>query len=156
MKPQNYSSSISVNLSPQETLERISRVSDWWTASVTGSSRVPGDKFGVRWGETFVDFEVAEMIPDERVVWLVTDCNLAFITDKTEWKNTKVVWDLSQENGKTRVTMTHVGLVPGVECYANCEAGWNFYFTKSLLKLLTEGKGLPDGRRAGSGQTEAA
>ena len=105
---------------------------------------------------TFVDFEVAEVIPDQKAVWLVTDCNLPFVANKTEWKNTKVVWQLSRENGKTRVIMTHVGLVPGIECYKNCEAGWNFYVTESLLKLLAEGKGLPDGLRRRSGQTEKA
>ena len=39
--------------------------------------------------------------------------------------------------------MTHVGLVPGIECYEDCEKGWDFYIKESLFKFLTEGKGLP-------------
>jgi quinol monooxygenase YgiN len=144
MKEQSYHSSITAKVSPAEAFERISRISDWWTAGVNGKSRNVGDRFTVRWGETFVTFEVIESISNKKAVWLVTDCNLNFVTDKTEWKDTKVVWDLAPENGATHVTITHVGLVPGIECYDNCVSGWNFYFGESLLKLLTEGRGLPD------------
>ena len=141
---QDYTSSITAKISENEALDRIARISDWWTAGVQGNSRNLGDQFTVRWGETFVTFKVTELVPGKRAVWLVTDCNLHFIADKTEWKGTKVVWDLSPKNGETHVTLIHVGLVPGLECYKNCEAGWNFYFGESLLKLLTEGKGLAD------------
>jgi hypothetical protein len=43
--------------------------------------------------------------------------------------------------------MTHAGLVPGVECYGNCEKGWDFYVGESLLRLLTENTGLADQQR---------
>jgi len=45
-----------------------------------------------------------------------------------------------------RVRMTHEGLKPQVECYESCEKGWNFFVTDSLLKLMTTGAGLPDGK----------
>lgn len=151
MKQQDYRTTITANLTPNEAFERISRVSDWWTKGVQGDARSIGDKFTVRFGDTFVNFEVAEVIPSKRAVWLVTDCNLHWIGNKTEWKNTKVVWGLSQENGETRVTMTHLGLVPEIECYRDCQAGWNFYVAESLSKLLSEGKGLPDGRSRQTG-----
>ncbi len=38
--------------------------------------------------------------------------------------------------------MTHVGLVPEAECYNDCKAGWDKHVGESLLKLLTEGKGI--------------
>jgi hypothetical protein len=34
-------------------------------------------------------------------------------------------------------------LVPEVECYNACTGGWDHYLKGSLLKLLTEGKGMP-------------
>ena len=37
--------------------------------------------------------------------------------------------------------------VPGVECYENCETGWDHYIKESLFKLLTEKKGLPEKRK---------
>ncbi len=143
----DYTSTLMAKVSLEEAHEKISRIADWWTAGVEGKSRNVGDRFTVRWGATFVAFEVIESVACKKDVWLVNDCNLHFIKNRTEWKDTKVVWDLASQNGATRVTMTHNGLIPGIECYDNCVSGWNFYFGESLLKLLTEGKGLPDGRR---------
>lgn len=142
----DYSATISARITAEEAIERISRVADWWTAGFTGDSRKPGDTFTVRFGETFVDFRVTEIIPDKRIVWQVTDCNLHFIPAKKEWNNTRVVWDVFPQEEGTGVRMTHVGLVPEHQCYELCEGGWNFYAKESLLKLLTEDSGLPDGK----------
>ena len=40
--------------------------------------------------------------------------------------------------------MKHVGLIPEIECYESCEKGWNFFTGDSLLKLINEGKGMPE------------
>jgi hypothetical protein len=82
----------------------------------------------------------------------VTDCNLQFVEDKKEWKNTEVVFDISSDGAATTVTMTHSGLEPGVACYETCRKGWNFFITDSLQKLLTENQGMPDR----SGKRESA
>lgn len=91
-----------------------------------------------------MDFEIAEVIPGKKIVWQVKNSNLHFVKDKKEWNNTKVVWEILSENGATKVNMTHVGLVPAVECYDNCKGGWNFYVGESLRKLLTDNRGRPD------------
>lgn len=147
MTGRDYSASVTANITAAEATERINRVADWWTASFTGASERVGDAFTVRFGETFVDFAVVEHVPGRRIVWRVTDCNLHFIGDKKEWKDTRVVFDISSNGPATTVTMTHAGLVPGIECYENCEKGWDFYVGESLQKLLTENQGIPDGRR---------
>lgn len=85
-----------------------------------------------------------EVVPDKKIVWLVTDSSIHWLKDKTEWSGTKVVWEASSAKGTTTIDMTHVGLVPEVECYDDCNEGWNFYVGKSLFKFLTENKGLPD------------
>jgi Activator of Hsp90 ATPase homolog 1-like protein len=143
----DYSASITANITAQEATERINRVADWWTAGFTGASRKVGDAFTVRFGDTFVDFAVAELVPSKKIAWRVTDCNLHFIEDKKEWKDTRVVFDISSDGAATTVTMTHAGLVPGVECYNACKKGWDFYILESLQKLLRENKGIPDGQR---------
>lgn len=147
MNQQDYRSSITARISAREAFEKIGNIPLWWTSGVQGNSRTIGDEFTVRFGETFVKFGVAELIPDKKAVWLVTDCNLHWIRNKTEWTGTKLVWELSSSNGETHVTITHAGLVPGIECYNDCSTGWNFYIQESLLKLLTEGEGLPDRQR---------
>jgi hypothetical protein len=147
MTGQDYSATITANITTQDATGRINRVADWWTAGFTGASGKVGDTFTVRFGETFVDFAVVELVPAKRIVWQVTDCNLTFIADKKEWKDTRVVFDISSERGATTVTMTHLGLVPAVQCYELCTKGWNFYITESLRKLLRENQGVPDGQR---------
>jgi hypothetical protein len=144
MTAQSYSATITANLPASATAERINRVADWWTAGFTGASEKIGDNFSVVWGETFVDFVVEELAPATRIVWRVSDCNLPFLADKKEWKNTEVVFDISSDGEATTVTMTHVGLEPGIECYEACSKGWNFFITESLHSLLTQNQGMPD------------
>lgn len=146
MSGQDYTASITANISAQEATERINRVSDWWAPNFTGASGKVGDAFRVRFGETFVDFAVVELVPAKRIVWRVTDCNLQFLEKKNEWNDTCVAFDISSDGGATKVTMTHAGLVPGVECYETCEKGWDFYVKESLMKLLSENQGLPGQR----------
>ncbi len=141
----DYQAVVTAKVSGDEAIRKINQVSQWWTKGVVGAPRRQGDRFSVRFGETFVDFEVAELDPGKRVVWNVTDCNLHWITNKKEWKGTQIVWQLSSKNGTTEVSMTHVGVFPGAECWDNCKPGWDFYVGESLKKLLAEDAGLPDG-----------
>lgn len=39
--------------------------------------------------------------------------------------------------------MTHIGLVPGIECYEDCQQGWDEHFKESLLQLMTGEVGMP-------------
>ena len=77
------------------------------------------------------------------MVWKVTDCNLHWINNKKEWNSTEVVFEISEKKNSTQIDFTHVGLVPGVECYQDCETGWNEHVTLSLVKFINEGKGMP-------------
>ena len=139
---QNYHSSIAVNASAMEVFDKISRVNEWWAANFEGSAKNVGDVFKIWWGETTVTFKIMEAIPGRKVTWLVTDCNLPWLKDIKEWKDTEVVFEISEENGATKVDMTHVGLTPEVECFENCQAGWNHYIKKSLFKFIEQGQGV--------------
>jgi hypothetical protein len=144
MNQQNYQCSIAADFTPAEAFAAINKVNEWWAKNVEGSAEKLNDVFTVRFsGEIFVTFKVAESIPDKKVAWLVTDCYLPWLKDKTEWNGTTVVFEISASGDETQVTMTHIGLVPEMECYAGCEAGWNQYFKGSLNKLLTEHAGVP-------------
>lgn len=144
MKQLDYHCSITTNVTPKEAIKGISRVADWWAKNFEGNAKNLNDIFTIRFGETYVTFKITEMIADSKVVWLVTDCYLHWLKDKTEWSNTKVVWELSAKNNSTEINFTHVGLLPQVECYDNCVKGWDQYVKGSLQKLLDENKGLPD------------
>ena len=58
----------------------------------------------------YVNFKIAAVIPNKRIIWLVTDCNLHWIKDKKEWKNTEVIWSLTENSGKTQIDFVHKGL----------------------------------------------
>ena len=144
MNQQDYHRSISVNKSAKEAFNAIRHVSEFWTKNLDGSSENLNDVFTVHFGETFVDMKIVEYVPDQKIVWLVTDCYLGWLSDKTEWNNTKIVWEVFNINGSTTVSLTHLGLVPEVECYETCVKGWDFYLKESLYKLITENAGVPD------------
>ena len=139
---QNYHSSIVVNANANEAYDKISHINEWWASNFEGSAKNLGDVFTVRWGETFVTFKIAEAIPGKTVTWLVTDCHLPWLNDKKKWNDTKVVFEISEKNNATKIDMTHIGLTPEVECYQDCEAGWNHYIKKSLPKFINDGLGV--------------
>src|ERR1700743_2170972 len=144
MDQQNYQSSIAADFTPNKAFAAIGQVTEWWVRDVEGSSKKLNDVFTVRFSNgTFVTFKVTENVPDKKIAWLVTDCYLPWLKDKTEWNGTTVAFEISPSGDKTQVTMTHIGLVTGIECYEGCEAGWNKYFKGSLFKLLTEHVGVP-------------
>ena len=109
-----------------------------------GNSEKTGDVFTVRFGETFITIKVVELIPDKKIVWQVIDCYKHWLKDKKEWQGTRISWEISAEENGTQIKFTHIGLVPGIECYNGCEKAWNFYLNESLYKLLTEEKGVPE------------
>jgi hypothetical protein len=143
MNNKNFHKKILVNASAEEAMKKISQVDKWWAKKVKGKSEKINDKFTVDFGKTYVDFKISEMIPAQRVVWKVTDCNLHWIENKKEWNGTEVYFDLSPKNGKTQIDFTHVGLVPDVECYNDCKVGWTEHVAGSLVHFINEGKGMP-------------
>ncbi|HLY70305.1 MAG TPA: SRPBCC domain-containing protein [Puia sp.] len=144
MENKNYHAAISVSNTPKEAFTAINNVSKWWTENIEGHSQKLDDVFTVRFGnDGFVTQKLEEVITDKKVVWLVTDCNLSWQKDKTEWKNTKMDFDISSNDDQTQIYFTHIGIVPGIECYENCCKGWDQYVKGSLYKLLTEGVGQP-------------
>ncbi|HVX27444.1 MAG TPA: SRPBCC domain-containing protein [Parafilimonas sp.] len=144
MKNENYSISFNTNASAKAAFKNINNVAGWWTKNIEGNTENVNDVFTVRFGETFVTFEITEIIPERKIVWKVTGCNLHWLNNKKEWNNTKVHWLIAKKNNSTKITMMHEGLIPQIECYTNCEKGWNFYVGESLRKLINEGQGLPD------------
>ena len=144
MNNQDYNIAITVNATAQEALNAVNNIAGWWTTVFEGHSEKVNDVFTVTFGETWITIKITEVVPGKKISWLVTDCNKEWLKDKKEWKGTTMVWDISAEDNATKITFTHIGLRPGMECYNGCEKAWNFYIEQSLLKLLNEGKGMPE------------
>lgn len=144
MENRNYNATIEVSQSAKEAFKSINNVSEWWNENLEGGSHKLNDVFTINFsGNNFVTHKIVEFVPDKKVVWLVTDCYLEWLNDKTEWTNTKMSFEISTKGNLTLINFTHIGLVPEVECYDMCVKGWDQYVKDSLLKLITEGKGQP-------------
>lgn len=142
MGKNDFNCSISAKISAIDAIKMIGNVPEWWGVTFTGSAEKQNDTFTVKMGgESFINFTVTELIPGKRVVWLVTDCNLPWWTDKKEWANNKMVFEVHETNGVTVLTFTHEGLTPDVECYKDCKPGWTHWITTSLFSYFTTGKG---------------
>jgi len=144
MHQQNFHCSIVVQATAREAFEKISRVWDWWAVNFKGCAGGLHDQFTVHFARaTWSRMEIVEVVPDQFILWKVVDCYLPIFKDPYLWKNNFISWDISATGASTRITMTHIGLIPGVECYEDCSKGWGFYVGESLYKLLTEDTGQP-------------
>lgn len=140
-----YSTSFTVEQSPDEVFAAVMDVSAWWTGEIEGSADAVGTEFSYRHPPQHYSLQrVIELDPSRRVVWRVLDSHLSFISEPAEWTGSEIVFDIVQVAGGTELRFTHVGLVPDVECFGACSAGWLHYVSGSLRSLITTGVGLPD------------
>lgn len=143
METLDYTCSIETAASPAEAFNCINNVRSWWAENFEGSATKLNDVFTVRFGETYATFRITEMIPDEKVVWFTEDGYLYFLKNKREWVGTSIIWEINPSAKGSIIKMTHVGLVPEIECFNDCQKGWNFYIQESLYNLLTKAGGKP-------------
>lgn len=144
MKP-NFRTSFSVAQTPQQALEAIQNPRGWWSEAIEGPTEKPGDEFTYRYRDMHrCNVKVVELVPQKKVVWQVLDNYFSFIADKTEWKGTKLIFEISRTGDQTEIGFTHEGLVPDYECYELCSNAWGTYINGSLRRLITTGKGSPN------------
>ena len=149
MSNQNYTAAISVDQSPKEAFEAVRNVRGWWSEEIEGSTTKVGDEFRYRYQNVHTcTMKLVELVPDKRAAWLVTDNYFNFTEDKTEWKGTKVVFEISRKGNQTEIRFTHEGLVPAYECYKVCSDAWGSYIRGSLKSLIATGKGSPNAKKS--------
>ncbi len=142
MKTSDFTTSIVVAKSTQEAFDAICNVAAWWQGQIKGGSRKLDDQFIYKMGDAHFSIQrVAEVIPGKKIVWIITESKLTFVKNKGEWTGTRLIFDIAEEGGKTKVTLTHRGLVPELECYDACSNAWTQLVQKSLSSLITTGKG---------------
>lgn len=140
----SYFATYLIEKSPATVFNAIGEVSNWWTPDFKGASKSLGDEFEVSFADIhYSKHRVVESIPFKRIIWLVTDSKLSFVKDQKEWVGTKNIFEIATENGKTRLTFTHLGLQPPLECFENCTKGWQQFIEGSLLPYILTGKGKP-------------
>lgn len=148
MATSDFTTTLLVDQSPKEVFNAVNNVRGWWSGlyseEIKGSTEKLNDEFIFQVKDVhYSKQKLIEVIPDKKVVWLITDSKLTFLKNKSEWTGSKVIFEISKKGNKTRLTFTHEGLIPEVECYSACSPAWTQYVQDRLLNLITTGTGDP-------------
>ena len=147
MKDQNFSTSFTVDQTPEEAFAAINNVRGWWSEEIEGGTAKLGDEFTYHYKDVHsCKMKLSEVTPGKKVVWHVLDNRFNFTKDKTEWKGTNIIFEISKKGNKTEVRFTHQGLVPEYECFDLCSNAWGSYLNGSLKSLIVTGKGKPNAK----------
>ena len=144
MENKNFTAAFLVDQSPEEVFNAINNVSGWWSGEIMGDTDKPGAEFTYRVPGVHVSKQkITEFAPGKKVVWHVVDASLSFVKDKSEWRDTDIVFEIDRKGNKTEVRFAHIGLVPAFECYNDCSNAWGMLIHGNLRKLITTGKAQP-------------
>ena len=154
MKPDSYTRTFIVPCDPQVVFKAVTEDFDrWWSASSAPLSSV-GDESTVTFepSPAFWRFRVLKLVPDRLVELECVQANHvqeeAPDNIREEWLGTRLVWELEPHDLGTKVIFHHHGLVPELNCYETCEAGWDYFLLGSLSRYLNSGVGHPVGAEA--------
>ena len=105
-----------------EALTTISGIAGWWFTRDVSGSAAAGGEFRVEWGDGTADFVArVEAAGPASVRW-----KCLAKKPEPEWVGTEISFELSElDSDSTAVTFRHSGLVPSLECFEQCEAGWD-------------------------------
>jgi hypothetical protein len=150
MTTSDFSITLFLDETPANVFKAITNVRGWWSAEIEGNTTKLNDEFVFQVKDIhYSKQKLVEVVPDKIIIWLVTESDMSFLKDKSEWTGTKIIFEISGRGNKTQLVFTHEGLVPEVECYSACSPAWTEYVRHSLWRLITTGKGDPnlEGRR---------
>jgi uncharacterized protein YndB with AHSA1/START domain len=146
MNDQDFTTTISVDRTPEEVFDAINDVRGWWSEDIEGSTGQLGAEFTFRGKDVHRSrIKVTELVPGRQVSWLVLDNYMNYVKDQSEWTGTQIRFDISAETGGTQIRFSHLGLVPAYECFDVCSDAWGYFIGGSLRNLITTGQGRPAG-----------
>lgn len=138
----DFSLTLTTDRTPQNVFKAVTNVRGWWSGyyseEISGGTEKQGDEFTFRAGDGvhYTKQKLVEVIPNKRIVWLITESELTFVDEKDEWTGTRVIFDIVENGDKTELVFTHEGLNPEFQCYEACAPTWTQYLTKKLLPLI--------------------
>ena len=133
MTNKNFEFSFASSKTSNEVFAHLLNPKNWWVGlfgeTIEGKSEGINDEFSFRAGDGvhFSNQKLIEVIADKKIVWLVTESNLSFLKNTNEWAGTKICFDIENAGDKTKVSFTHEGLIPEIECYGGCSSAWTQY-----------------------------
>ena len=121
-----------------DALATLEGLRGWWTPLVSGST-APGEiiDFEFEGLDEHILMRVEESRRPERVRWTCLEHS-----SLPEWADTDIAFTVRPAGDDCELVILHRGLTPQLECYAHCEAGWD-YFAASIARLVESGQGTP-------------
>ena len=133
MTNKNFEFSFASSKTSNEVFAHLLNPKNWWVGlfgeTIEGKSEGINDEFSFRAGDGvhFSNQKLIELVADKKIVWLVTESNLSFLKNTNEWAGTKICFDIEKAGETTKITFTHEGLIPEIECYGGCSSAWTQY-----------------------------
>jgi hypothetical protein len=147
MKTPDFTTTILVDQTPKQVFNAINNVRGWWSEEIEGSTDRLNEVFSYRFRDIHAcRIKLVEAEPEQKIIWLVLDNYFNFIKDQSEWKGTKIIFEISRQGSQTKLHFTHQGLIPAYECFDICKNAWTRYIEESLYNLITTGEGQPNNR----------
>lgn len=146
MRTKDFTLALVTDRSPEEVFYAIKNVREWWSGyyeeEIQGETENLHDEFDftAAGGAHFSKQKLIEVIPNKKIVWLITESKFTFIEKPDEWTGTKVIFEITRTNDKTHLVFTHEGLTPEVECYDDCAPAWTQYLQNKLLRIINAPK----------------
>lgn len=112
MNKQDFTTSFTVDQSPEEVFKAINNVRGWWSGEVDGNTDSLGAEFTYRYQNMHKSTQkVTEFVPNKKVVWQVVDSELTFVKDKKEWIGTMADQRISWHGGSLEKDFQGTGQV---------------------------------------------
>ncbi|HVB51861.1 MAG TPA: hypothetical protein VND89_09020 [Acidimicrobiales bacterium] len=147
MNDQSFTTTYSVDETPDEVFAAINNVRGWWSEEIEGRTDTLGDEFAYHYKDVHIcTMKLTEVVPGKKVVWLVLDNSFNFTKDQSEWRGTEVIFEVIGKEDGSEIHFTRKGLVPNYECFNICSNAWGNYVNGSLRSLISNGKGTPNSK----------
>lgn len=145
-----YTSTILVDSDPATAFNAIANFRAWWSEEITGETDQLNEIFFYHYKEVHLcKLKLIEKVANKKLVYLVLENQFSFIEDKSEWVDTKLVFEITEEKNRTKIQFTHEGLVPECACFDVCNDAWTGYIQGSLQSLINTGTGKPNPKEGG-------
>lgn len=142
---QDFSWEYQFEASPEKVFEGVRNVRGWWSALLIGESRNLGDVFSYQHKQFHHSVQkLVEVVPNELMVWEVTESSLSFIAKQDEWTGSTIRFEVERAGVGAKLKFQHLGLNTNLECFGACSQGWTHYLENSLVPLIETGEGQPD------------
>ena len=137
----DFTYSLTTRSKATEVFDLLLHIDQWWSGvygeTIKGDSSRLNDEFTFTagGGMHYSKQQLTELVPGKKIGWEVIDSKLTFLKKTDEWTGTHICFDITTSGDKTKLTFTHKGLVPEIECFDNCSVGWTKYLQQLQGKL---------------------